>query len=306
VDGRVAVTGASGFVGRHLTRHASASGFEVVGAVRSEAAARAVVEAGGRPAAVPRLDAAALAAVFEGARAVVHLAQIGAERGGATYEAVNVGGTRAVAEAARAAGVARVVSFSGLGVAHYGMKRRCTNRYFLSKLAAEVELFRSDREVVVFRPSYIVGTGDVFVPAALEAMAAGEVERPGDGLYRMQPIAVADAAALVLAAIERSIEPGSPAVFDLVGSEPVSYRELLDRLARLARGRGHALDHRVREVPVEEAERQARSGGYHGMDADELDCLLCDEVSDARPLEELLGRSLTPLDDALAAALPRP
>jgi hypothetical protein len=36
---------------------------------------------------------------------------------------------------------------------------------------------------------------------------------------------------------------------------------------------------------------------------DELDCLLCDEVGDDRPLEALLGRALTPLDDVLAAAL---
>jgi len=35
----------------------------------------------------------------------------------------------------------------------------------------------------------------------------------------------------------------------------------------------------------------------------DLDCLLCDEVSDPRPLEALIGRPLTPLDDALAAAV---
>ena len=36
---------------------------------------------------------------------------------------------------------------------------------------------------------------------------------------------------------------------------------------------------------------------------DELDCLLCDEVSDPAPLEALLGRRLLPLDEALAAAV---
>ena len=39
------------------------------------------------------------------------------------------------------------------------------------------------------------------------------------------------------------------------------------------------------------------------MLSDELDCLLCDEVSDHRPLELLLGRFLTPLDEALAVAV---
>jgi hypothetical protein len=36
---------------------------------------------------------------------------------------------------------------------------------------------------------------------------------------------------------------------------------------------------------------------------DELDCLLCDEVADPAPLAALVGRPLTPLDDALAEAV---
>jgi len=56
-------------------------------------------------------------------------------------------------------------------------------------------------------------------------------------------------------------------------------------------------------VSVAEADRQAAAGGYRGMMPDELDCLLCDEVADARPLEALLGRFLTPLDEALLPAV---
>src|SRR5688572_27031563 len=148
------------------------------------------------------LDVPALQRAFAGATAVVHLAQIGSPRDG-TYEDVNVGGTQAVVEAALAAGVERVVFFSGLGVARYGISAHSTNAYFLSKLAAELALFRSWLDVVVFRPSYIVGPGDGLVTALLADMAAGTVERPGDGLYRLQPVAVKDAAAAALAALER-------------------------------------------------------------------------------------------------------
>jgi NADH dehydrogenase len=233
---------------------------------------------------------------------VVHLALIGAERGGQTYEAVNVGLTGRVLEDARHAGVPRVVYFSGLGVARYGIAPRCSNEYFLSKLAAETILFRSGIEGVVFRPSFVVGPGDAFVPSVLRAMESGAVERPGDGSYRMQPIGVEDAAASVLAAIERPAG-AFPTVFDLVGPEPVSYDRLLERLAGVARALGRPAKLRVREVPVEEADRQARAGGYMGMLPDELDCLLCDEVSDPAPLEALLGRKLAPLDEALAVAV---
>jgi nucleoside-diphosphate-sugar epimerase len=300
LSGRLAVTGANGFVGAHLTRLA-ASTREVIGIVRSDAAARAVVEAGGRPIVLNGLEVEPLSRALAGVSAVVHLAQIGSERGAATFDSVNVQGTRAVAEAASRAGVARLVLFSGLGVAHYGMTRRCTNRYFLSKLAAEVVLYRSPLEAVVFRPSYILGAGNSLLPILLRDLAAGEVELPGDGLYRMQPIAVADAAALVLAAVDR--RPASPAVFDLVGPEQVGYVDFIASVARAARAQGLPAAYRIRSIPVEEADRQAAAGGYQGMLRDELDCMLCDEVSDPRPLETLLGRALTPLGEAVAAAL---
>jgi NADH dehydrogenase len=299
---RIAVTGANGFVGRYVVRHAVACGFEVEGIVRSESAARAVVEDGGHPVEIVGRDPEALVRALDGCQAVVHLAQIGAERSGGTYEAVNVGLTERVLEDARHAGVPRAVYFSGLGVAHYGLRRRTTNPYFLSKLAAETIVFRSGIEGVVFRPSYVVGQGDAFVPAVLRSLGSGHAfEIPGDGAYRMQPIGVADAAALVLAAVERPA--GSfPTVFDLVGPEALSYRDLLHRLAKVAASLGRPATLDVQSIPIEEADRRARAGGYLGMAPDELDCLLCDEVADPAPLVALLGRPLTPLDEALAAA----
>jgi nucleoside-diphosphate-sugar epimerase len=308
VSDRIAVTGASGFVGQSLVREASKRGLDVVGVVRSELGARFVAAAGGRPIVVPDLDATPLARAVLGADALVHLAQIGSERGGATYEAVNVTGTCRVVLAAAAVEIPRLVYLSGLGVAHYGMVPRCTNRYFLSKLASEVELFRSGRETVVFRPSYITGPADGLVRGLLRGMAAGEVERPGDGSYRMQPAAVQDAVAAILAAaLGRAAEPGFPRprhrVIDLVGPEAVSYRDLMERVGRIARAQGKAGEYRVREVPIEEADRRAAQGGFRGHLPDDLDCLLCDEVADPRPLESLLGRPLTPLDDALSAAV---
>jgi nucleoside-diphosphate-sugar epimerase len=293
---KLALTGANGFVARHAIALAKSQGLEVTGVVRSKQAARAAILAGAHPVIVPSLEPEALTKAFAGASAVVHLAQIGSEHGAETYQAVNVGGTRAVIGAARAAGVPRVVYFSGLGVAHYGMTPRCTNPYFLSKLTAELELYRSGLKVVVFRPSFVVGPGGGLIPDLVKQMAQGEVERVGDGSYRMQPIAVRDAAAAILAAAELE---RAPAVFDLVGPEPIAFQAFLDRVGRLA----DAAAFRVREVPVAEADRQAQAGGYRGMLPDELDCLLCDEVADERPLEALLGRFLTPLDEALASAL---
>lgn len=303
---RLAVTGAGGFVGRHVVSAARAEGWDVVGLVRSESAARTVTYAGGAPVMVPGLTAEALAPALAGAAAVVHLAQIGSEREGQTYEAVNVEGTRAVAAAARAASVPRIVLFSGLGVAHYGIAARTTDRYFLSKVRAEAAVFDSGLEAFVFRPSYVLGPRDGLVTSLLRQMAAGEVEQIGDGAYRMQPIAVRDAAAAVMAAVSGPVPAPVPGrgphrVLDLVGARPVSYRDFVEALATAARALRRPAEFHVREVPVAEAERRSREGT--GMAPDDLDVLLCDETGDPRPLEALLGRFLTPLDEALAAAV---
>jgi len=295
------VTGASGFIGRHLVAEAAARGLPVRGLARSERGARTVVEAGGEARILERWSAEPLAAALAGVAAVVHLANIGAERGGATYEQVNVLGTETVITAARRVGVRRVAYLSGLGVARYGMAPRCTNRYFLSKLAAELVLYRSGLSVAVFRPSYVVGAGGELIPSLVREMAAGEVERIGDGSYRMQPIDVVDAAAAILT----SLDGDRPAVsvFDLVGPEPMSYATFIERVARIAARLGIGGAYRIREVPVAEADRLAAAGGYRGLRPDELDCLLCDDVADHRPLETLVGRPLATVDAAIERAL---
>ena len=303
---RLALTGAGGFVGRHVISAAAAEGWDVVGLIRSEEAARTVTHAGGAPVMVPNLTVDALTPALAGAAAVVHLAQIGSEKKGETFDGVNVEGTRAVAAAARAAGVPRVVYFSGLGVARYGMAPRTTDRYFLSKLRAEAALFESGLEVLVFRPSYIVGPRDGLVSSLLRQMAGGEVEQVGDGAYRMQPVAVRDAAAAVVAGIGGPTPAPAPGrgphrVIDLVGPQAITFQQFVEALAVAARALRRPAEFRVRTIPVEEADRRAREG--QGMPSEELDCLLCDEIGDARPLEALLGRFLTPLDEALAAAV---
>jgi nucleoside-diphosphate-sugar epimerase len=293
---RLAVTGASGFVGRQVVNLAVAERHEVMTVVRNPVARDRLVAAGARPILVETFTAAALADAFAGCDAVVHLANIGAERGSETYETVNVQGTATAAEAARTAGVRRFVYFSGLGVAHYGMTRHTTNGYFLSKLRAETRIFEAVADAVVFRPSYILGPGDGLITQLLRDIAAGEVEMPGDGRYRAQPLAVRDAAAAVLAALH--LTDTGHRVFDLVGEQPIAYRDFLGLVFQAAQATP-----RMRETSLEGALLAARAGGYRGMHADELACLLCDEVADPRPLQSLLGGFGLSLEEAVRVAV---
>ena len=102
---RIVVTGASGFIGRVLVRRAREAGHEVVPLSRTDPPLHGSYE-----------DVAVLARVFEGADVVVHLAAR-AHLGGVDSDFdVNVRTTAAVARAAVAAGVGRVVLLSSIGV----------------------------------------------------------------------------------------------------------------------------------------------------------------------------------------------
>ena len=91
---RVALTGATGFIGRHLSAHLVARGFEVIAVVRPES-----LHTAPEGAAVVRapLAAAALREAFRGSGTVVHLAGVVNALDSGEYTAVNVEGTRAVA-----------------------------------------------------------------------------------------------------------------------------------------------------------------------------------------------------------------
>lgn len=112
---RVAVTGATGFVGRALLDAGATAGHEMIALSRSEAPAGLTVPVR----VVPDItDAVALERAFAGADAVIHLAarvHIMHHEGDEALErfrAVNVEGTRAVLQAARAVGARRLVVFS--------------------------------------------------------------------------------------------------------------------------------------------------------------------------------------------------
>jgi uncharacterized protein YbjT (DUF2867 family) len=129
---RVAVTGASGFVGSHTARALLANGDDVVLVARHSdtAAIRTGEHATWIRADID--DESALAHAFAGCDSVIHCAGINLERGAQTYGKVHVRGTRTVVRAATAAGVPRIALVSFLRA-----RPACGSAYHESKWAAE-------------------------------------------------------------------------------------------------------------------------------------------------------------------------
>lgn len=110
---RIIVTGGAGFIGTNVTEELIASGYDVTIVDNLCASAGDRVPEGARLVVLDVLDTEALTAVCVGAAAVVHLAalprvQFSIDEPQAAH-AVNVDGTLSVLEAARRAGVNRVV-----------------------------------------------------------------------------------------------------------------------------------------------------------------------------------------------------
>jgi uncharacterized protein YbjT (DUF2867 family) len=221
-DMKIAVTGATGFVGSHLVPHLVATGHGVIAISRSgrhRSEWSEAVTALALDVTSDNLDAA-----FAGADAVVHLVAIPRETGGRRFEDVNVTGTRRVVAAAERAGVGRLVHQSVLGVTD---DRRLA--YLSSRWRAEEAVRASTLDWVVLRPSILFGPGDGFfrlVRTTLRWWSPGIVVVPGRGDTRFQPLSVDDMAV----AIERSaVDPErTHATYELGGPRWMTYREILD------------------------------------------------------------------------------
>src|SRR5437899_952027 len=111
---RVAITGGTGFVGRHLARALIADGHDVVVLARGVDQSAEAPSLAARFVAASVTDEESLVEAFDGCSAVFHCAGINRETGQQTYQAVHVDGTRNVVSAAKRAGVERIALLSYL------------------------------------------------------------------------------------------------------------------------------------------------------------------------------------------------
>jgi uncharacterized protein YbjT (DUF2867 family) len=138
---KVAITGGNGFVGAALADLLERNGHQAVRLSRRN---------GGDVG-----DEAAMRAGFSGCDAVAHCAGINRQIGGQTFDRVHVQGTRNVVQAARQAGVKRILLVSFLRA-----RPDCSSAYHESKYAAEQIVRESGIPYVIFKPGVIYGRGD--------------------------------------------------------------------------------------------------------------------------------------------------
>ncbi|MEX2212614.1 MAG: NAD(P)H-binding protein [Phycisphaeraceae bacterium] len=196
----VALTGATGFVGRHILAKLLEAGHTVRALVRDRSK---LATKDARVAAVQGdlFDAAALAELVKGADAVIHTVGIIMEkrRQGQTFRRVHVEGTGHLLDAARAAGrVRKWVQMSALGT-----RPDAVSTYHRTKWEAEELVHSSGFDYTIFRPSIIHGPDGEFMqmvksfwckwfPPFVPYFGGGAMGKKGAG--RLQPVHVDDVA----------------------------------------------------------------------------------------------------------------
>lgn len=227
---KVFVTGATGFVGQHVTAALLASGHQVTCLVREpdSAKARILAEKGAALTAGDVTDAGSLmaATTAAGAEAFVHLVGIIFQSHGATFEQVHRQGTLNALAAAKAAGASRFIFMSALGAGP-----DAPSDYLKSKWECEEAVRAASIPYTIFRPSVIYGRGGEFIHMLVSQVKIMPlVPVVGNGRYRMQPVAATDVAGAVDASLERPVAAGK--VYELGGPDALLYTEMIDILVQ--------------------------------------------------------------------------
>ena len=225
-DKLVTVFGGSGFIGRHVVRALARDGWRVRVAVRRPDLAGHLQPLGG----VGQIVAVqanvrfpeSVAQAVQGADAVVNLVGILSESGKQSFDAVQARAPGVVAEAARAAGVARFVQMSAIGA-----DRASRGLYGRSKAAGEEAVLAVYPDAVILRPSVVFGPEDQFFNR-FAAMARMSPALPlvGGGRTLFQPVFVGDVAEVVALAGSGAV-PGGPQAYELGGPETLSFKDIL-------------------------------------------------------------------------------
>ena len=200
----MAVTGATGFLGRHLLPALVARGFHLRilvrdGAAPPEAEPAAEIVRGRME------DAASLAALVAGADVVIHMAGLTKAGSDRAFMGVNRDGSARLAEAvARCAPEAHLIGISSLAA-----RAPQLSPYAASKRAGEEALAAAfTGRLSILRPPVIYGPGDRATLGIFRAASLPVVPLPGPREGRIAMIHVTDAAAAIAALAAWQDAPG--------------------------------------------------------------------------------------------------
>ncbi len=278
----VCVTGSTGFVGRHVAHELCFRGLKVRCVVRPTSDLAPLAGLDIETCQGDVTDVTSLEKALQNIETVVHLVAIIRETGEASFQAINLGGTKNLLRAAKRMGVKRFIYMSNLGA---GPDQRFPLLY--TKWQAEEEVRNSGIDSVIMRPSVMFGRGDGFI-----TVLAGIIKRTplvpviGSGKTRFQLISVEDVAACVAQSVGE--ETVTNQTVPLGGPEYLPYEVIVDLIIERLE-----LRRRKAHIPVPLMHFVARTGERLGLrlpiTSAQLAMLTRDNITSLDAVEKVFG-----------------
>jgi len=281
ISTRIAITGASGFVGKNLRNFIHKNKINVLGVSRKNFHKHtSEVKITSTNLLEPKLQTK-----LKNYDVLVHLIGIGRESPKSTFEEINLNLTKNVIKACKNAGIKKIIFISGLGVS-----KNNQSDYFISKYNAEHEIINSGLDYTIFRASYIMGKTDYLTKALSMQMKKGIISIPGSGKYRLQPIFVLDVAKIILEAIlEKKF---SKKIIDLVGPQKISFEDFVKLFTKNTRVK-------IKKINLDDAYDEAKRNTKAVYGLESLNILVGDYTSDGKQLQKLSNVKLTTVREFL-------
>ncbi|MRR58653.1 MAG: NAD-dependent epimerase/dehydratase family protein [Deltaproteobacteria bacterium] len=291
--GTVLVTGATGFIGKRLVSALADEGFRVRAMVRRPEAA---VPEGVEVVVADLLEPLSLDAALAGVDTAFYLVHsLAAGRAG--FEQRDRQAAENFVTAADKSGLRRVIYLGGLGETGSGLSEHLASRLEVAEI-----LRRGRFSTTVLRAAIIIGVGGAsyeIIKALVDRLPV--MITPRWVSTRCQPIAVDDVIRYLTGCLREERTAGG--VFDIGGPEILSYRDMMDRFARL---RGKRL--LIVPVPLLTPKLSSYWVGLvtpvkPSISMPLIEGLRNEVVCRDTRLRDLLPFTLTPFDEALRRAL---
>ncbi|SOD71265.1 uncharacterized protein YbjT [Jatrophihabitans sp. GAS493] len=221
---RVLVTGASGFIGSHLTGALEDAGYEVRAMTRHPDD----YHGAGAPVAGDVSDPASLAGPLDGVSAAYYLVH---SLDSADFVKTDAAAARAFGAAAAEAGVQQIIYLGGLGADDEKLSDHLRSRREVEHLLGEAGV-----PVTVLRAAVVIGHGGISWELTRQLVAHLPVMVTPRWVYtRTQPIALLDVIRYLVGVLDVPAAAGQ--VYEIGGPEVLRYADMLQRAARLSNHR---------------------------------------------------------------------
>jgi NADH dehydrogenase len=214
---KIAVTGAFSYSGKYITKRLLDCGEEVI---TSTGHPDRPDPFGGKVKAYPLdFDEEGMTRSLQGVDVLVNTYWVRFDKGENTQPRA-VENTRKLINAAKAAGVKRVIHISITNPS-----AESSLPYFWGKAANEKTVMQSGMSYAILRPTVLVGDEDILINnIAFLLRRFPFFALPGDGSYKLQPVYVDDLAELVV----RAIYSKEDYVIDAVGPDIFTFKEMVE------------------------------------------------------------------------------